>query len=287
MTANQSYSGLDAEHYAHISQAIAYLCAAQSTQPSLAAVAAQVGLSEFHLQRLFTRWVGVSPKRFLQFLTKERAKAALQASQSVLEASLAAGLSGPGRLHDLLVTYEAMTPGELKAQGAGLVIEYASGATPFGPALVAWTARGVCHLAFFDDDGLAAERELHDLWPKATLRAAPAQGAAWLTRIFAPPRAAAPLAVLLRGSPFQLKVWQALLSTEPGQVLGYAQLAQLAGSPKAARAVGSALAANTLGFLIPCHRVIRETGEIGQFRWGRQRKQLMQGWEAVHAVAPH
>ena len=277
-------AALSAKHYAQMAAAIRYLRAQQAQQPNLAEVAAQVGLSEFHFQRLFSRWVGVSPKRFLQFLTKERAKAALKASQSLLEASFSAGLSGPGRLHDLLVTCEAMSPGEIKAQGAGLTISFGTACSPFGAVLLAWTARGLCHLAFFDDDGTLAQAELQRLWPQAQMCAEQASAQAYATRIFAPAGHNQPLNLLLRGSNFQLQVWQALLATQPGQVLGYAQLASLAGKPKAARAVGSALAANTLGFLIPCHRVIRETGEVGHFRWGSERKELMQGWEAAHTI---
>ncbi len=278
--------------YARIARAIEYLRAQAHCQPSLAAVAAEVGLSEYHFQRLFSRWAGVSPKRFLQYLTKERARQALSRSASLLEATFEAGLSSPGRLHDLMISCEAMTPGEVKAQGGGLTIHYGCAATPFGMALIGWTLRGVCHLAFGEQLCQRPEVELSQAWPQARLtRDDP--GAERLARqIFragqdAEPsiepsieRPAEPLHLLLRGTNFQLKVWEALLRVGSGELICYSQLAALAGSPRASRAVGTALAANRIGFLIPCHRVIRESGELGQFRWGSERKVLMQGWEA-------
>lgn len=272
-------------HYARIARAIAFLREQAHAQPSLADVAAEVGLSEHHFQRLFSRWAGVSPKRFLQYLTKERARQALQRSASLLDATFEAGLSSPGRLHDLMVSCEAMTPGEVKALGAGLTLSYGVVQTPFGFTLLGWTARGVCHLAFGELVCQQPEVELGKAWPAARLRRDD-PGAEQLARqIFPPgPRSdpvSVPLHLLLRGTNFQLKVWEALLRVGAGELVSYSQLAALAGSPKASRAVGSALAANRIGYLIPCHRVIRESGEVGQFRWGSERKLAMQGWEAA------
>jgi len=272
-------------HYECIARAIEYLREQAHHQPSLAAVAAEVGLSEYHFQRLFSRWAGVSPKRFLQYLTKERARQALSRSGSLLDATFEAGLSSPGRLHDLMISCEAMTPGEVKAQGYGLTIHYGCAATPFGMALLGWTSRGVCHLDFGVSVCQQPEIALIQAWPQARFRVDD-PGAEQLARqIFrtgpdewrSPTE---PLHLLLRGTNFQLKVWEALLRIGSGELVCYSQLAALAGSPRASRAVGTALAANRIGYLIPCHRVIREGGEIGQFRWGSERKVLMQGWEA-------
>lgn len=274
-----------ARHYRQVARAIEFIRAQAAAQPSLAEIAQAVGMSEHHFQRVFAQWAGVSPKRFLQYLTKEHAKQALRRSADVLGAALDAGLSGPGRLHELMVHCEAMTPGEVRALGAGVTLAAGWADTPFGAALLGWTPRGLCHLAFCDEDEHEARwRELQTHWPRATLVRDDAGAAAWAARVFPAAIATAqPLHLLLRGSAFQLKVWEALLRTEPGQVLSYRQLAALAGVPKAPRAVGSALAANTLGYLIPCHRVIRETAELGQYRWGLPRKAALQAWEAARA----
>ncbi|MCP4598166.1 methylated-DNA--[protein]-cysteine S-methyltransferase [Neptuniibacter sp.] len=267
--------------YDQIATAIRFLRDRASEQPSLAEVAEQVGLSECHFQRLFSQWAGVSPKRFLQFLTKERAKQALAESTSVFQATLESGLSGPGRLHDLMVSCEAMTPGEIKAQGEGLEIGYGEALTPFGRALVAWTSRGVCYLAFFSNDATAYEQELKSEWPKADFSRDNSAACDLMERVFINTSAQKPLHLLLKGTNFQLKVWEALLRVGEGELVSYSQLAAMAGSPKASRAVGSAMAANKIGFLIPCHRVIRESGESGHYRWESERKLAMQGWEAA------
>ncbi len=266
--------------YETVARAIAFIRAKALDQPSLADIAAAVGLSQFHLQRVFSQWAGLSPKRFLQYVTKEHAVKALRESGDVLGAAMQTGLSGPGRLHDLMVSCEAMTPGEIKAQGEGLGIGYGFAATPFGQALIGWTGRGVCFLAFRDGDQEAGVLELAGQWPKAGLQRDDAGAESLAGRIFpATPRPGG-LHLVLRGTNFQVKVWEALLRTEPSQVLSYRRLAALAGFPKAPRAVGSALAANVLGYLIPCHRVIRESGEIGNYRWGAERKLAMLAWEA-------
>lgn len=264
-------------HYALVERAIHYIRAHADTQPSLGEIAAAVQLSETHLQRVFSEWAGVSPKRFLQFLSKERARQALQASADVLQASLVAGLSSPGRLHDLMVTCEAMTPGEIRLQGAGLQITHGVAETPFGPAHIAWTARGICHMDFTP----TTEEHLAEIWPRATFKEDLRAAQTLAAQIFPATPQAGKIHLLLRGTNFQIKVWEALIRIPPGELRTYSQLATMISTPRAQRAVGSALAANTLAYLIPCHRVIREGGDTGQYRWGSERKQAMQGWEAA------
>ncbi|HEX6734516.1 MAG TPA: methylated-DNA--[protein]-cysteine S-methyltransferase [Azonexus sp.] len=271
-------------HYAVVARAIAYLRATAPQQPTLEQVAAAVQLSPFHLQRLFSEWAGVSPKRFLQYLTKEHAKRELTHAGDLLAVADRVGLSGGGRLHDLMISCEALTPGEIKAGGQGVRIACGFGPSPFGTALVGWTARGICHVAFCSGDEAARQAELASLWPQATLARDDAQAAALLDKIFPGTAPAAPLHLLLRGTNFQIKVWEALLRCPPGRVLSYGNLAGRIGAPNAARAVGSALAANTIGFLIPCHRVVRESGEVSHYRWGSERKLAMLGWEAAMAA---
>ena len=279
--------------YFRVEQAIRFLDAAAPSQPTLGDVAAHVGLSEAHFQRLFTRWAGVSPKRFVQFQTVEHAKRLLRESRSVLGASWDAGLSGGGRLHDLFVSVEALTPGEYKRGGAGLEIAYGVHETPFGDAFIAATPRGVCAMSFLPGDAAreegerAAAADLAAGWPAATRRADADATAPYAERIFAPlapavdgtaPRPA-PLGLLLKGTNFQLQVWRALLRVPPGAVTTYEELAAAAGAPSAVRAVASAVARNAVAYLIPCHRVIRKTGAFGQYRWGAERKRAMLVWE--------
>ena len=274
-----------ARQYTVVAQAIRYLRAHARAQPPLAEVAAAVHLSEFHLQRVFARWAGISPKRFLQYLSKEHAQAALRASADVLQASAAAGLSGPGRLHDLMVSCEAMTPGEIRSGGAGVTVGWGQADTPLGTALAGWTARGLCHLAFVDGDAAQRYGELRAAWPAAQLQADDAAAQRLLDQVFAAAPQPGRLHLLLRGTNFQLKVWEALLRLPSGQRVSYTQLAALAGAPRAQRAVGSALAANTIAYLIPCHRVIRESGDSGHYRWGDERKVALLAWEAARAAA--
>ena len=269
-------------HYRQITKAIEYLATHREQQPDLDELAAHVGMSPHHLQRVFSAWAGVSPKRFMQFLTKEHAKQMLR-QHSVMDTALAAGLSGTSRLHDLMVTCEGMTPGEYQKYGQGLVIYYGVHASPFGQCLLASTDRGICKLAFFDqsDEQAVLESELHSEWASAEIIRDDNRTQSLLTTIFSNnPLDKKPLHLLLKGSPFQLKVWEALLAIPPGQLVAYNQVAEAAGSPAAVRAVSSAIARNNIGFLIPCHRVIRQSGELGGYRWGASRKQAMIGWEA-------
>jgi len=273
--------------YERVARAIGYLRRHAVEQPDLSAVAQHVSLSEHHFQRLFTRWAGVSPKRFIQYLTIEHAKSRLAASSNVLDLAGAVGLSGPGRLHDLFVTLEAMSPGEYKAGGAGLAIRYGVHESPFGPTLVAVTARGICGLHFVDRVSDGAPRLRRD-WPGAELRQDPAGTAPIAERIFRPlsSNAGRALALLVKGSNFQVKVWRALLELPFGSITTYGHIAERVGAPGAARAVGGAIGANPVAWLIPCHRVIRESGTLGGYRWGPDRKAVMLGWEAAHTSNP-
>jgi len=269
-----------------IARAIEYLERHHRLQPPLEEIAAAVGLSPYHFQRLFRRWAGVSPKRFLQYLTIEHARAALAEGRSVLETAYDAGLSGPGRLHDLFVTVDAVTPGEYKAQGAGLTIDYGFVDTPFGEGFLARTDRGVCGLAFVDTGGRRAVlADYRARFPAARFRLAAEAAARTAVRIFRPQRPAERLILDLRGSNFQLKVWEALLRIPPGAVASYGDVAAAIGRPAATRAVASAVARNPVSYLIPCHRVIRGTGAFGEYRWGAARKQAILGWEAARRDA--
>jgi len=275
--------------YERVARAIAYLHRYAATQPDLAAVARHVHLSEFHFQRLFLRWAGVSPKRFLQHLTLEHAKARITRSGSLLEASAGTGLSGPGRLHDLFVTLEAMSPGEYKSGGAGLEIIFGVHESPFGWALIASTARGICALRFIERaTEQAAEDLLREEWAKARMKLDRIRVRELGAQIFDPLSVPAhkPLALLVKGTNFQLQVWRALLQLPVGALATYGEIAGRIGHPAAARAVGAAVGANPIAFLIPCHRVIRESGHLGGYRWGETRKAAILGWEAARAGAP-
>jgi AraC family transcriptional regulator of adaptative response/methylated-DNA-[protein]-cysteine methyltransferase len=278
---------MSANDYQLIEQAIRFLDRNAGDQPELREVAASVGLSEFHFQRLFLRWAGVSPKRFLQFQTAQEAKRVLQETGDLLEASYRTGLSGPGRLHDLMVNVDAVTPGEYKRKGADLAISWGVHASPFGDCLLALTARGVCGLEFLrpETEGAALAR-LRALWENARLEHAPRITAPVAERIFDPgTKRQAPLGLLVKGTNFQIKVWEALLRIPAGGITTYAGLAGSLGLPRAARAVGSAIAANHIGYLIPCHRVIRSTGAFGGYRWGEMRKRILLSRELAQAEA--
>lgn len=273
--------------YARIETAIRYLDANFRAQPSLSEIAAQVHLSEYHFQRLFRRWAGITPKRFLQYLTAEHSRRLLRESRSVLEVSNASGLSSAGRLHDLLVGLHAVTPGELKTQGADVVIRYGFHPSPFGECLIAITRRGICALEFVGTGGRArALARLTSQWQGATLRLQPRATRSMAARVFAAPHTTADRCDLfVQGSNFQVKVWEALLRIPPGHVVSYEDMAALIDAPAATRAVASAIARNPVAFLTPCHRVIRKTGMFGEYRWGNARKQAMLGWEAAQRVA--
>lgn len=272
-------------HYAIVARAIEFIRLNSRRQPALAEIAAAVHLSEYHLQRVFAAWAGISPKRFLQYLTKEYAKQALRDNDDVLSVAAAAGLSGGGRLHDLMVSCEAMTPGEIKAGGRGVEVGCGHATTPFGDALIGWTPRGICHLAFCSGDPAADSARLAAQWPAARLIADDAGAVRLAARIFVDRQRSGRLHLLLRGTNFQIKVWEALIGIEPSQRVSYGRLAAMAGSPLAQRAAGSALAANNIAYLIPCHRVIRESGDIGNYRWGPGRKAAMLAWEAAQSAA--
>jgi len=275
------------DDYRRIESALAFLAGHRSEQPTLEEVADHVGLSPFHFQRLFSRWVGISPKRFLQYLTVEHARARLAETRSVLDAAYDAGLSSPGRLHDLMVAVDAVTPGEFKACGAGLTIRYGFASSPFGPCLIGVTDRGVCWLSFHDDaTGSPGLDELGRVFGDAVLVENGAEIAATRDRIFDPARRGGdgPLPVLLAGTNFQLKVWEALLRVPAGGLCSYADLAGVMGRPTATRAVASAVAANHIAYLIPCHRVIRSMGAFGQYRWGATRKRAIVGWEQARRL---
>ena len=265
--------------YARIEKAIRYLDENFRRQPELTEVAAAVGLSDYHFQRLFRRWAGVSPKRFLQFLTAEYARDLLRDSWTVLDAAYQAGLSGPGRLHDLMVSVDGVTPGEARRGGEGVVIRHGVHASPFGAFLLAATERGVCALTFLDEGGRDAALEgVAGRWPNATLLQDAAATGPLAERIFG---AEGPVPLHLEGTNFQIRVWEALLGVPGGTVVTYEQIATSLGSPGAVRAVGTAVGRNPIAYVIPCHRVIRKTGAFGEYRWGAARKRAILGWEAA------
>ena len=277
------------DDYARIEQVIYYLEKNASRQPSLGEIADHVHLSEYHFQRLFTRWVGISPKRFLQFITKEHAKQLLSRSSSILDTAYQVGLSSPGRLHDLFLTWEAVTPGEYKLRGSGLTIHFGFHPSPFGEVLLGSTERGICNLSFVMPAGRTAALEtLRRSWPKANLVEDPSATLPMITSIFRSPakRYDDSLQVFLSGSNFQLKVWEALLKIPAGSVVSYRDIAGYLGNPGASRAVGSALAHNPVAVLIPCHRVIHSLGEFGNYHYGEARKVALLGWEMAQAAYP-
>ena len=269
--------------YERVATVIRFLDRHHTDQPDLAKLAAAAGLSPFHFHRLFSAWAGVTPKDFLQCLTLEHVKRLLLDGRNVFDAALDAGLSGPGRLHDLCVTLEAASPGEMKNLGAGMQIDFGFADTPFGEALIAETKRGICHLSFVDVGGRDRVRNLLvSDWPNAKLNRNDSRIAELATAIFdsnGGSTSRRPLRAFVRGTPFQVRVWRALLHVPVGSLTTYGRLAEAIGQSKAARAVGTAVGANPISFVIPCHRVIRETGALGNYGGGRIRKQVMVGWE--------
>lgn len=273
--------------YQRIAKAIAYLQAHFLEQPELADVARAAHMSEYHFQRVFSRWAGISPKRFLQFLTVEHAKEQLDKSKPVLEAALEAGLSGPGRLHDLFVAAEAVTPGEFKSRGAGIHIRYGFHPTPFGPCLLGVTSRGVCWLSFPEfDSEQESLREMKTHWSGAMFEQDQETTGGINEKIFSPLAEghSSRVGLLLMGTNFQLKVWQALLKVPQGALVTYQELGRAIRAPKATQAIGNAVASNCIAYLIPCHRVIRKSGVLGGYRWGPGRKLAMMGREAAVAA---
>ena len=283
------------KHYKDIAKAIEYLSENRGRQPNLSELATNVGLSEFHLQRLFSNWVGISPKQFLMFLTQDYAKSQLQ-KMSVLHAALESGLSSASRLHDLMIHCHGVSPGEFKKKGAGLVINYGIHQTPFSFCLIASTHRGICKLAFFDDlcESDFYVQELKSDWPNATFNRQESETKLLIDQIFSRYMQShngivlnsneQPLHVYLKGTPFQLKVWQAILSVPEGHLCSYQQLAESIGAKSSVRAVASAVARNNIAYLIPCHRVIKSTGVFNQYRWGTMRKKVMITDEAARTV---
>ncbi len=272
------------EDYSRIERAILFLEENYHRQPELREVAQSVHLSEFHFQRLFRRWAGISPKRFIQFLTLEHAKKLLGGSHSVLDATYDAGLSSPGRLHDLFVNLEAMTPGEFKAKGAGLGISYGFHPSPFGECLLSVTERGICGLGFIAAGGRAKTlRDFQSRWPEARWEENTRLTKPYISRIFGVEERNGnrPITLVVQGTNFQIKVWEALLKIPMGSVVPYEDLAITVCSARAARAVGGAVGKNPIAFLIPCHRVIRKAGGIGGYHWGAARKRAMLAWEAA------
>lgn len=278
---HEQWQNVGMSDYERIARVIRYLNEHHTEQPDLATLAASVGLSQFHFHRLFSRWVGATPKDFLQCLTLEHVKALLRERESVLEAALDAGLSGPGRLHDLCVNLEAASPGEVKNGGAGLKITFGFADSPFGRCLIGESQRGICHLSFVERD---AVNSLRSDWPNAVFKRNDKQAAVLAARIFARTDGSA-LRAFVNGTEFQLRVWRALLQVPAGQLVTYGHVAAAIGRPAAARSVGGALGQNPLAFLIPCHRVIRETGAVGGYRWGPLRKRAMIAWESAPRLA--
>lgn len=270
--------------YQRIEQAIQFLETHFTDQPDLDEIAHHVHVSKYHFQRLFKRWVGISPTQFLQFLTLKYTKEKLAEGRSLLDVSYDAGLSGPGRLHDLFMTFEAMTPGEYKKMGAGLQIEYGFHATPFGECLLAMTERGICHLSFVDEEGQDnAFKQLQSNWTHASFSEDVQKTHALVNQIFASQAAKAsrPFHLLVKGTNFQVNVWQALLTIPRGTMVCYQDIAAYLGKPQSTRAVANAIAINPIAYLIPCHRVITKNGNIHRYRWGTARKKAILGWEAA------
>jgi AraC family transcriptional regulator of adaptative response/methylated-DNA-[protein]-cysteine methyltransferase len=286
--------GARSRDYARVAKALAYLAENYTAQPELTEIAEQAGLSEYHFQRTFTHWVGISPKRFLQYVTLAHAKQRLANSASVLDAAFEVGLSGPSRLHDLFITWEAMSPGEYKQRGRGLTIDYGFHPSPFGECLLMMTERGVCGLAFVVNGQREAALEgLGAGWEHARLRHDQRATHTLAEHIFSragePGRRTPTVRLLLRGTPFQVKVWEALLRVPVGALTSYEHLGRALGyRGRGNQAIGQAVGSNAIAYLIPCHRVIRKSGLIGGYRWGPERKLAMLGWEAAqteHAAA--
>ena len=279
-------SARDLPYNARIANAIGYVAEHYQEQPSLEEMAEAAQLSPFHFQRVFKRWAGVTPKRFLQYVTLAHAKRLLVDDASVLDAALDAGLSGPSRLHDLFVTCEAMTPGEFKALGYRLVIRWGLHDGPLGRVLLGATERGICWLSFVAEDDAAATQAFEREWQGATLVRDQTTTADYVRRGFElAERSSEPLPLLLRGTNFQIKVWEALLRIPFGHLVSYQAIANVVGQPRAVRAVGAAVGRNNISWLIPCHRVILSTGVVHNYRWGAAQKRKLLTLESALAKA--
>lgn len=269
-------------NYSRIAEAIGYIKENFKSQPGLEEVAEKIHVSPFHFQRMFTEWAGVSPKKFLQFITVEHAKKMLKENQaSLFDTAFETGLSGTGRLHDLFINIEGMSPGEYKNGGEDLSINYSFAESPFGNILVASTPKGICHLAFADDERKALEL-LQNMFPRATYRQMVDMTQQNVLYIFTHDWSQlSQIKLHLKGTAFQLKVWEALLKIPMGRLATYGGIASQIQQPSASRAVGAAIGDNPVAFLIPCHRVIQSSGVFGQYHWGAVRKTAMIGWEAA------
>jgi AraC family transcriptional regulator of adaptative response/methylated-DNA-[protein]-cysteine methyltransferase len=274
----------ESRDFQRIETAIRFIESHVTVQPSLDQIAETVQLSRYHFDRLFKRWAGITPIQFLHFLTLDYTKRKLAESRSVLDASLDAGLSGPGRLHDLFVTYDAVTPGDYKKRGRGLTISYGICQTPFGDCLLAATSRGICYLGFLSPENrIEAIDQLYRTWPEAAFVEDKFHAGTIVRRIFAGhgKPADSPFHLHLTGTNFQINVWKALLTIPEGALVSYQDVASLIGQPKAFRAAAHAIAINPVAYLIPCHRVITKSGSIHNYRWGTARKKALIGWEAA------
>jgi AraC family transcriptional regulator, regulatory protein of adaptative response / methylated-DNA-[protein]-cysteine methyltransferase len=273
----------DAYYYKLMRRAIARLDAEGGREMRLQDIAEEVGLSPAHFQRVFSRWAGVSPKRFQQFLTLEHAKRLLAERHTTLETAMEVGLSGTGRLHDLFLRWEAMSPGQFAAGAEGLEILWGWFGSPFGPALVMGTEKGICGIGFAAEAGREATMaDLLARWPKARFTENAARLAPWVQAAFGAEGAETPLYLI--GAPFQIKVWEALLRVPTGHVTTYSDIARAIGHPQAVRAVGTAVGRNPISWLIPCHRALRKSGGLGGYHWGLPVKRAMLAWEAAETA---
>jgi AraC family transcriptional regulator, regulatory protein of adaptative response / methylated-DNA-[protein]-cysteine methyltransferase len=275
---------MDHSNYYLVEDTIRYLVRNYRNQPSLDEIAGEMHISSFHLQRTFTEWAGISPKKFLQYLTVEALKSELIHTENVMQAADNVGLSAQSRVYDLFVSLEAVTPGEFKTRGRGMLIEYGMHPTPFGDCFIAVTSRGICALSFTDKESGNALQELQGQWEWADFSENSLHTGKLAGQIFNPKTTGQSFSLLVKGSPFQVRVWEALLKIPFGGVISYHGLACSAGFPKAFRAVGTAVAHNPVAFLIPCHRVIRNEGIIGNYRWDPCRKSAMIGWEKAVSI---
>lgn len=269
---------MDQVKYQRIEQALVYLQENFQKQPSLEQVAEHVHISPFHLQRMFVEWAGLSPKKFTQYLTIDYAKQKLREGATTLQSAHESGLSGQGRLHDLFVSVLSMTPGEYAREGGKLTIYYSLHASPLGQMMIASTEKGICKISFGEETEMLAE--LREEWSKAQFVEDPARHKDWVTHMFDKEWTGERIPINLRGTPFQLQVWEALLRIPEGQLVSYGDIARAIGRPRASRAVGTAIGQNPVGYLIPCHRVIRSMGGFGGYRWNRHRKVTLLAWEA-------